>query len=143
MAAQLGLVVQAAQTGALELAPQRPRDRLAERSLADARWADEAQDRRICFRIELEHGQVLQDALLHIFQVVVVLIQDLAGQRDIDDGLGAFAPGQFQDQLEIAARQLVIGRHGRQLFQPAQLTLGFLADMLGKFGLVQPLAEQR
>ena len=47
MAAQLGLVVHAAQAEPLELAAQRPGDRLAERRLADAGRADEAQDRRL------------------------------------------------------------------------------------------------
>ena len=47
MAAQLGFVVHAAQTHALELAPDGARDRLPERGLADAGRADEAQDRRL------------------------------------------------------------------------------------------------
>ncbi len=47
MAAQLGLVVQAAQAHALEFASQRAGDRFSERRLADTRRADKAQDRRL------------------------------------------------------------------------------------------------
>ena len=46
MAAQLGLVVQAAQAGALELAADRAGNRLAQRGLADSRRPDQTQDRR-------------------------------------------------------------------------------------------------
>ena len=45
VAADLGLVAHAAERDAHELAPERAGDALAERSLADAGRADEAQDR--------------------------------------------------------------------------------------------------
>ena len=47
VAADLGLVAHAAQRHAHELAARRPRDRLAERGLADAGRADEAEDRAL------------------------------------------------------------------------------------------------
>jgi len=47
MAAYLRLVVATAERSADELAAERARDRLAERSLADTRWPDETQDRRM------------------------------------------------------------------------------------------------
>ena len=50
VAADLGLVVDAAEAGAHELAPGRARDALAERGLADAGRADEAQDRALPLR---------------------------------------------------------------------------------------------
>ena len=49
MAANLGLVVHAAQRDADELASQRARDRLAQRGLAHARRSDEAEDRALSF----------------------------------------------------------------------------------------------
>ena len=56
MAAQFGFVVQAAQAHALELAPHGAGDGLAERRLADARRADEAEDVGLGLGIELQHG---------------------------------------------------------------------------------------
>ena len=84
MAAQFGLIVQAAQAHALELAIQRARDGLAQRSLADAGSADEAQDRRLGVRIQLQHAQLFEDALLDILQTEVILIQHLPSPRDIE-----------------------------------------------------------
>ena len=56
----------------------RPRDRLAERGLADAGRADEAQDRALHVALQLPHGQVLDDAILDLVEVVVVLVEDAA-----------------------------------------------------------------
>ena len=53
-------------------------DGLAQRGLADAGRPDEAEDRALLARRQLAHGQVLEDALLHLLQVVVVGVQDLA-----------------------------------------------------------------
>ena len=53
MAANLGLVVHAAERDALELAAQGARDRPAQRGLAHSRRSDEAQDRPLHVRLEL------------------------------------------------------------------------------------------
>src|SRR5665811_805834 len=64
VAADLGLVANAAQGHAHELAVRGAGDRLPERRLADAGRADEAQDRRLQFLDALLHGEILDDALL-------------------------------------------------------------------------------
>ena len=94
--ADLRLVVDAAQADAHELPPHRPRDRLPERGLADARRADEAED-RLAARLapaatsrrgaparpaplpllaELPHREVLDDPILDLLEIVVVLVED-------------------------------------------------------------------
>src|SRR6185369_6153650 len=73
MAADLGFVVQAAQAEPLELAVGRARDRAAERRLADPGWADETEDRAARVRLELAHGECLDDAGLDLLEPVVVL----------------------------------------------------------------------
>ena len=83
VAADLGLVAHAAQRHADELAAQRPRDRLAERGLADAGRPDEAEDRPARLWRELADRQVLEDALLHLLEAVVVLVEDLARVVDV------------------------------------------------------------
>ena len=93
VATQLRLVVHAAETDAFEFASHRPRDRLSERRLANSRWADEAQDRRLGLRIQLEHCEVLQDALLDFFEIVVILIQHLMCVAQVEIVLRRILPG--------------------------------------------------
>jgi hypothetical protein len=57
-------------------------DRLAERSLADARRADEAQDRRLDLVDALLHREVLEDAFLDLLEAVVILVEHLLGIAD-------------------------------------------------------------
>jgi hypothetical protein len=76
--------VRAAEAHALELDSERARDALAERGLADAGRADEAQDRAAALRVELAHGQVLDDALLDLVEPVVIRVEDVARTLDVD-----------------------------------------------------------
>ena len=78
MAANLGFVAHAAERDAHELPLHRARDRLAERRLADARRADEAEDRPLHVAFELAHGEVLDDALLDLVEVVVIFVEHAA-----------------------------------------------------------------
>ena len=76
VAADLGLVAHAADREPDELAADRAGDRLAERGLADARRADEAEDRAGEVVLQLRDGEVLEDPLLDLLEVVVVLVED-------------------------------------------------------------------
>ena len=90
MAADLGLVAHAAERDALVAAAHRARDRLAERGLADAGRADEEQDRPLLVGAELADGGVLDDALLHLLEAEVVLVEAAAHVGDaelVDRGL--------------------------------------------------------
>ena len=78
--ADLGLVVDAAQAHAHELAAHGPRDALAQRGLAHAGRADEGQDGAADRVRERAHGEVLEDALLDLLQAVVVLVEDDRGR---------------------------------------------------------------
>ena len=92
MAADLRLVVHAAQAHAHELAPGRPRDALAERGLAHAGRADEAQDRALARGIELAHREKLEDAPLDLLQPVMVLVEDAPRLGDVDRRRAARRP---------------------------------------------------
>ena len=78
MTADLRLVAHAAEGGAREVAPHRARDRAAEGRLADAGRPDEAEDRRLRLGRELAHREELEDAVLHLLEVVVVGVEHLA-----------------------------------------------------------------
>ena len=129
VAADLGLVAHAAQRDADELAPQRARDRLAERRLADAGRADEAEDRALLPRRELAHGQVLEDALLHLLEVVVIGVEDLARLIEVQPILGPLRPRQLHQPLEVGALDRVLGRRLRHLLEALELLARRLLDV--------------
>ncbi len=92
-------------------------------------------------RIQLQHCQLLQDAVLDLGQVVVVLIEHRTCVGQVEVVVGRGLPGQLQHQLQIRARHLVIGGRGRQTLQPPQLALGFLAHVVGEHGFRKALAQ--
>src|SRR5208337_602935 len=77
MAANFGFVVHAAKSDADEFAAEGTRDGFTQRGFTHARRPDEAKDRPLHAGLEFLDGQVVEDALLHLFQVVVVLVQNL------------------------------------------------------------------
>ena len=81
MTADLGLVAHAAERDADELPRHGARDRLAERRLADAGRADEAQDRALHVAFQLPDRQVLDDALLDLVEIVVILVEHARALR--------------------------------------------------------------
>ena len=94
VAADLGLVADAAERDAHELAAHRPGDGLAEAGLADAWRADEREDGarlpsrrrrsvgcRRAGRAQLADGEELDDAVLDLVEAVVVGVEHRAGLR--------------------------------------------------------------
>ena len=94
VAADLRLVVDAAEAHADELAAHRLGDGLAEARLADAGRADEQQDRAADRVREAAHREVLEDALLDLLEAVVVLVEDLGGLLDVEAVVRGHVPGQ-------------------------------------------------
>ena len=92
MAADLRLVAHAADRHAHELAAERARDRLAERGLADAGRADEAEDLARDLVAELRDREVLDDPLLDLVEVEVVVVEDLARVLEVEVVLGVACP---------------------------------------------------
>ena len=76
MAADLGLVVHAAERDAGELAAERAGDAAAERGLADAGRSDEAEDRALHVGLQAADREVVEDAVLDLLEAVVVLVED-------------------------------------------------------------------
>ncbi len=84
MAADFRFIVHAAQRDAHEFASQRAGNGFAERSLAHAWRPDEAQDRPLHSRLQFFHRQIIENALLHLFQVVVILVQNVLRLGNVD-----------------------------------------------------------
>jgi hypothetical protein len=110
VAADLRLVADAADREPRELPPERPRDRLAERGLADAGRTDEAEDLAGRVLLELRDGEVLDDSLLHLVEVVVVLVEDLARAVEIEVVGSGYAPREGREPVEVRADHAVLGR---------------------------------
>ena len=143
VAADLGLVTYAADRDADELAPERAGDRLAERGLAHSRRADEAEDRAGEVLLQLRHGELLDDPLLHLLEVVVVLVEDGARVLEVEVVLGRLVPRKREDPLEIPADDAVLGCGGRKLGEPVELAAGCAVGLLGKMRLLDLAAELR
>ena len=124
VAADLGLVVHAAHGDARELAAQGARDGAAERRLAHAGRPDEAQDRALEDGLQLQHGQVIEDALLHLLQIVVVLVQNLGGALDVDLGAARRRSRAGGHPLQIGAGDAVFGRGRRHAGEPVEFAQG-------------------
>ena len=60
--------------------------------------------------LQLQHGQVLQDALLHLLQSVVVLVQRLFGVLQVEVVRRIDAPWQAQHRLQVVQLHAVVGR---------------------------------
>ena len=109
MTANLGLVANAAERDAHELPRHRAGDRLAERRLADAGRADEAEDRALHVPFELPHRQVLDDPLFDLVEVVVILVEHAARLDRIDAILGRRRPRHIEQPVDVGAQHLVLG----------------------------------
>ncbi len=135
MAANLRLVAHTTQRHPDELAPGGARHRLAERGLAHAGRSDQAQDRRLQAVDALLHREILDDALLHLLEPVMVGVEDFHRVRQIFADLAPLAPGQRQQRVDVVAHDRGFGRHGRhhlELLQLAQdLAFGLLRHLGG------------
>jgi hypothetical protein len=112
-----------------------------ERGLAHPGRADEAQDGALQVLLQRPHRQVLHDAVLHLLQVVVVLVQDLLGQDHVQLVLGLLCPGKVDQPVQVGAGDRVLGGLGRHLPQPVQLLLGDLARFLRHARALDLLAQ--
>ena len=142
MPADLGLVADAAERHADELAPRRAGDRLADRGLARPGRADEGQDGAGALVVldasllaELRDGDVLDDAVLHVVEAGVVGVQHLARVHRVEPLLGALAPRHGQQPVEVVADHGRLGRLVAHALEPGELALGLLEDVLGHLGL--------
>jgi len=66
------------------LSPRARADTLPQRGLAHAGRSDEAQDWTAPLRVQLAHGEVLENAALDLVEAVVVLVEDATRTLDVD-----------------------------------------------------------
>ena len=131
MSADFGFIVHAAQRQPHELASQRAGNRLAQRRLAHARRSNEAQDRALHAGPQTAHRQVIENAVLHLLQIVVVGVEDFLRLRNVHFHAGRLLPRQDRQPLNVVARQRVVGSHGRHARQAAKFLQRLFLDIVG------------
>ena len=136
MAANFSFIPHTAQRHAHKLTPGRLGNRLTKRGLADARRADKAQDGPGQLIGALLHSQIFDNALLDLFKSVMVRVEHgLRGGQILLD-LGALAPRQRQQPIQIIAHNGGFGRHGRHGAQLFQLRSCLVTGLFGKLGVL-------
>ena len=103
MTTNLCLIAHASKRHADVLAARGFGDRLTQGSLADTRWADEAQDRRLHLIHALLYRKVLHDAILDFFKAVMVFVQYQFRVQQIVLDLGLLAPRQACEYVNVVA----------------------------------------
>ena len=130
MAADLGFIAHAAERQAHELAVHGARDRLGERGLADARRADEGQDRRLRLLDEGAHREELEDAVLDLLEAVVIFVEDHLGVLEVAVLLGLLVPRHRDQPVEVIARHGRFRRHRRHRLEALQFLDRLFLDVL-------------
>ena len=138
MAADLRLIPYAPQGGTDKLPAQGLGHRTSQRGLAHPRRPHQAQNRRILPVSQLAHRQELQDALLDLFQPVVVAIQHSRCRLDVVDILRQALPRHGQQVVNIGADNSSLLGHALSPFQPLQLLLHGLHNLVREVPLAQP-----
>ena len=140
--ADLRFVTHAAERDPVELAPERPRDGLPQRRLADAGRADEAQDRILPRRADLLHREIFQDAVLDLLEALVVLVEDRVGLGDVHAVRRFLLPRHRHEPVDVGARDGVFGRRRRHLRETIELARRLGARLLRHARGVDLLTER-
>ncbi|ENN85911.1 hypothetical protein RHSP_17182 [Rhizobium freirei PRF 81] len=139
--ADLGFVTNAAKRHADILTAGRLGDRLSERGLADARRADEAQDRALDLGGACLDGQIFDDAFLDLVEAEMIRFEDLLGIAQICLDLRLLVPGNTQQPIEIVAHDGRFSRHRAHLPKLLQLGIGLFLRFLRQLGLGDALFQ--
>ena len=143
VAADLGLVADAAERHPHELAVERACDRLADRRLAGAGRADQSQDRARSLVVrdaavlaQLAHREVLDDAVLDVLEAGVVGVEDLPRALRIERLVAPLRPRHGDQPVEIRADHRRLAARVAHRLEAPQLALGLRAHVVGHPGLV-------
>src|SRR5713226_5857883 len=102
MAPDICLVVDATETLADEFTVHGSSDTLPERGFAYSRRADKTQDRALAMRHQLTDREKFYDALFHLFQIVMIGVENRARLGKINLLLAGNAPGELHHPIEVS-----------------------------------------
>lgn len=100
-------------------APHGPGDGLADAGFAHPGRAHQTENLSLGLGLELPHRQAFQNPVLHLFQTVVVLVEDLSGLLEVYVVFGGSVPRQFQHRFQIAPDHPCFLGHGRHFAELA------------------------
>ena len=109
MPLNLGLVAHTAQTETIKLAAEGVGNRPADTGLTDPRGAHQQKDRAINLAFKRTDGQKLSDALFHIVESVMVLIEFAARMTKIEIVSGAYPPRHRGHPVKVISGYSVLG----------------------------------
>ncbi|MNZ33443.1 hypothetical protein D3C78_507890 [compost metagenome] len=141
MATDLGFVTHATQGHAHELAVCGASDGLGQGSLADAGRADQAEHRALDLLHPLLHGEVFEDALLHLLQPVVIGVEDVLGLGQVQANLAFGLPRHIDQPIDVGTHHGRFGGHRRHLLELVQFGIGLGQGFLGQSGVVDTLLQ--
>ena len=141
MAANLRLIVHAAQAHTAELQPDCLGDALAERRLAHARRPDETQYGTAALGIELANRQEFQDAPLDLLQSIMILVEYGAGLVDVDGFRIDLRPRHRQQPVEVGAGHGVFGGTVGHALQALEFALCLFDDFRRHPGILDRLLK--
>ncbi len=128
MAPDLGFVSHASKGQPDELPVESAGDGAAERRLTDAGRPHEAEDRSLERLLQGVHREKFEDALLHLLDVVVVLVQDGAGAIEVAGVFRERRPRKSRHPVEVGADDRGLGGVGVASLQ----ALDLLLDLRGR-----------
>ena len=140
VAADLRLVVYAAEGYPRKLTVERACNGDRDGGLADTGRADKAEDLPRKLRCQLTHGQRLQNAFLDLFEAVMVGVQNFARLRNIQPLLRRLVPRKLQHSVQIIAQKRRLLRAGRLLRHAPDLLQELFLRLLLKMQLADLLA---
>ncbi len=152
MAADVGLVADAAKRDTRELPAERACDRLAERGLADTRRSDQRDDRtrstatqnfHAALLAQLANCKELDDSLLDVAQAGVVLVQDSPRLFQVVVVVRPHVPREVEHPVEVGADPAVLGVLLARPLQAVELSVDLGQHVLGHAGLGDALAVGR
>ena len=124
MAANFGFIVHTAKRNTDKFASEGTSDGFAERGFAHARRSDKAENRALHSRLQFFHSQIIENALFHFFEIVVILIQDVLRLRNVDFRRPRrLAPRQGSHPLKICARNHVLCGSRRHFCEALQFAV--------------------
>ena len=88
-------------------------------------------------------AKMLDDAFLDLLEIEMIRIQDLARPAEIVNIGRDLAPRELERQLDITARDLVIGSRRGHAIEAFELFLDLFLDQRGKMRFLHSLAQLR
>ena len=122
MAANLRLIADASEGLPHEVPAGRSGDRSGQGGLAHSRWTHETQNGTLLSVHEAAHCQMLQDAILDLFEPEVIFVEHRLGSLDVEALGRVLEPRQGQHPVDVVPDHRGLGRHRTHHLELAQLS---------------------